>query len=193
MKTGLISFMISFFALCIMSCDGSSKTSNCSAKSEPLPEIVEDTTSVTKKESTHWEYFDSVDEMTDKKTYMAEIVSENDVNFDFPYQGGSKLSFTIRESPQYGKDMLIRISKGQFNIGIYGETIKVRFDDEPAFDVKCTESSDYSTDVLFLNTKFYKKMLEKLKTSKTMKINAEFFNEGNHTFTFIVSGLEWNH
>ena len=138
-----------------------------------------------------WEYSESVDEMTDKKSYLAYIVSENEVDFEFPYNGGSRLIFTLRNSPQYGKDAFIRITKGQFISGINGQNIKVRFDEDQAFNVHCNEASDYSTDILFLNN--YKKIAERLKTAKTMKINVEFYNEGTRTFTFDVANLKWEH
>ena len=138
-----------------------------------------------------WEYSESVDEMTDKKSYLAYIVSENEVDFEFPYNGGSRLIFTLRNSPQYGKDAFIRITKGQFISGINGQNIKVRFDEDQAFNVHCNEASDYSTDILFLNN--YKKIAERLKTAKTMKINVEFYNEGTRTFTFDVENLKWEH
>jgi hypothetical protein len=46
-------------------------------------------------------------------------------------------------------------------------------------------------DVLFLNG--YKKLVERMKTAKTMKISVEFYNQGTHTFTFNVENLEWEH
>lgn len=138
-----------------------------------------------------WSYNESIDEMTDKTTYLASVVSENSVYFDFPYQGGSTLTFTLRDSPQYGKDAYIRISTGQFNSSYNGTTIKMRIDDKPAQTINCNEASDNSTDLLFLRG--YNKIVKALKGAKTMKISAEFFSEGVRTFTFDVSGLEWNH
>lgn len=138
-----------------------------------------------------WCYDETIDEMTDKTAYRAYVVSENSVDFDMPYDGGSKLTFTLRDTPQYEKDAYIRISPGQFNVSYNGTKIKVRFDDNPAMTINCNEASDNSMDVLFL--KDYDKILKALKEAKTMKISAEFFTEGTRTFTFDVSGLEWNH
>ena len=74
---------------------------------------------------------------------------------------------------------------------IDGQTIKVRFDEDQAFNVKCNGPSDHSMDVLFLNG--YKKVVDRLKTAKTMKVSVEFFNEGTRTFTFDVANLNWEH
>ena len=139
-----------------------------------------------------WEYSESVDEMTDKKSYLAYIVSENEVDFEFPYNGGSNLLLYLRNDPQYGQNVYIKITKGQFNMDLLdGQTIKVRFDEDQAFNVKCSGPSDHSMDVLFLNG--YKKVVDRLKTAKTMKVSVEFFNEGTRTFTFDVANLNWEH
>ena len=142
--------------------------------------------------TTKWEYNETVDEMTDKTTYIARVISENEVDFEFPYSGGSKLFLFLRNDPQYGKDVFIKISKGQFNSSILdGQKIKVRFDEDKAFDVNCNTPSDHSSDVLFLTG--YRKIVDRLKTAKTMKISVEFFNEGKRTFTFDVKDLKWEH
>lgn len=138
-----------------------------------------------------WEYQEEIDEMTDKICYYAYITSENSVDFDFPYQGGSTLRFIIRDSPQYGKDIYIRISSGQFNTNYNGTKIKMRIDENPAITINCTEASDSSTDILCL--KGYDKIIKLLKGAKTMKISAEFFSEGTRTFTFNVENLQWTH
>lgn len=157
-----------------------------------VSEIQSDSTANIAKKS-NWEYTEEKDEMTDKMCYMAATESLNAVEFGFPYEGGSKLFFIIRDSPQFGKDMYMIISRGQFMTHYNGTKITVRFDDKEAFTVKCAESSDSDTGILFVENYYYKKMLEQLKSSDTMKINAEFFHEGTRTFTFDISGLEWDH
>lgn len=149
-------------------------------------------TQVDEKETeSNWEYSEYPDEMSDDTTYLASVVSENSVDFDFPYDGGSTLTLTVRKSPQYGSDIYIKISKGQFNSGIYGQKIKVRFDENKAFDVNCRTASDGSSDLLFLTN--YKKLIAQLKQSKTLKVSCEFWNEGTRTFTFNIEGLKWEH
>lgn len=101
------------------------------------------------------------------------------------------MTLTIRQSPQYGKDIYIHISKGQFNCGVYGENIKVRFDDDKPITFNCIEPSDHSSDLLFIQN--YKKFITRLKTASTIKIAVEFFNEGTRTFTFNTQGLDWEH
>lgn len=146
---------------------------------------------VSAEPASSWRYFEEVDEMTDKTAYFASVTSDDAAYFDFPYDGGSYLTLTVRKSPKFGNDVYIRISKGQFKTDYDGTTIKVRFDDEPQFSVSCNEASDGSSDLLFLTG--FNKLVGKLKNHKTMRINAEFYQEGNHTFTFDIENFEWTH
>lgn len=149
---------------------------------------------VQKEESpdlTRWQYKTEMDEMTDKDIHLASVMSENEVEFDFPYEGGTRMFLALRDSPQYGKDIFIKITQGQFMSNFSGQTIKMRFDDDDPISVNCQGASDYSSDILFLTG--YKKIVDRLRTSKKVRIAAEFFNEGIRTFTFDTEGLEWNY
>ena len=174
---------------CLGACVAIGNNDNNSEKKEE----ASDTTLTSEKAETKsdWKYSEETDEMTDKIAYFATVQSENEVEFDFPYQGGSTLSFTLRDSPEFGKDAYIRISKGQFNVQYNGTKIKIRFDDKEPITVTANEASDGSMDILFLRN--YAKLVNALKEAKTMKINVEFFNEGIRTFTFDVANLKWEH
>lgn len=182
---------------CIVNCNGG-LSSPATADYETMA-IEEDSTTfvdtltapVSIEPASSWNYFEEVDEMTDKTAYFASVTSNEAAYFDFPYEGGSYLTLTVRKSPKFGNDVYIRISQGQFKTAYDGTTIKVRFDDEPQFSVSCNEASDGSSDILFLNG--FNKLVGKLRNHKTMKINAEFYQEGNHTFTFNIENFEWAH
>ncbi len=144
--------------------------------------------SATTQESTselksNWEYSESKDPMTDVVKKFASIESENYVNFEFPYNGGSYMTITVREIGNE-KDVYIRISKGQFIGNSFNgtNTIDVRFDDEKAIIFHTLEPQDLSTDLLFVQetTKF----IAKAKTAKEIKISAQFYQEGSRAFTF---------
>lgn len=181
--------LLSLFFL--SSCIDSQK-STCAPNSDK-EEIDTESVSMDVKKKSDWKYSETEDEMIDKPIYFAYIESENKVDFDFPYDGGSRLAFIIRESPQYGNDMYIKISKGQFNAGIDGDKIQIRFDNDEAFTIKCSSPSDLSADQLFLRSSEFDRILKLIKESKTMKIKAEFFDEGTRTFRFNIEGLEWDH
>lgn len=151
-------------------------------------EKTEQTTVEEKKSA--WDYSETTDEMTDAVTYFAVNESTNEVDFDFPYNGGSKLSVNIRNKGKKN-EIIFSISKGQFNAGIDGQALTIRIDEGSAFKVNCSVSNDGSSDILFVNNP--SKLLASIKSAKTMKVQAEFFQEGLKTFDFNVEGLEWNH
>lgn len=143
--------------------------------------------SIREANASYWHYRTKEDEMTSKKTYFAWIESENQAYFDFPYEGGSTLTLTLRQHPQWGKNVYIEISKGQFVSTYGGETIKVRFDDKPAKTFTLSEPADYDHTFRFVSG--YSTFLSELKTAKVMKIQASFFEGGTRIFTFKVQNF----
>jgi hypothetical protein len=192
MRIFLISASIAVLCSGIFSsCAGNPTTGNSEFETGDSILVVEDTV-VSQEPLSNWIYNETLDEMTDDTSYLAYTISENVANFDFPYNGGSNLVLYLRNDPQYGKHVFIKITQGQFNTSIIdGQTIKVRFDSDKAFNVHCDGASDHSMDVLFLNG--YKKLVDRMKTAKTMKVSVEFYNQGTHTFTFNVENLKWEH
>lgn len=187
----MLLYLVSLFLF--SACMNSERKVDTSDTCSNEKEKIEESKGKIEKDKTTWRYSEVEDEMSDKPIYFAYIESLNKEDFEFPYEGGSKLIFVIRESPEYGHDMYIKISKGQFNTNFDGEKIQMRFDDEEAFTVKCLESNDMSGDQLYLRSSDFDKILKLILNSKTMKIKADFFGEGSKTFKFNIEGLEWKH
>lgn len=169
-----------------------------SPESEPTEQMEETTTNdVNTNEpisqpTNNWSYSQDKDELTGKTSYFASVTSDNSVNFDFPYNDQPiYLTVTIRKSPRYGTDVYISVPNGQFNTGIDGTTISVRFDDGKVGRYSCNPPSDGSSTILFINNA--KSFIKKMKASKECRISAEFYQEGTPTFIFKTDGLEWHH
>lgn len=139
-----------------------------------------------------WDYSTETDEMNDSKSRFASLVSDNFIEFDFPYNGGSTMRLTVRYMKKYGTDVILRISSGQFLCSEYQGTnfVRVRFDNGAAMKFRTLEPADGSSDQLFLNNA--KKFISLAEKAKTIKIEAPFYQEGNRVFTFSVDKpLEW--
>lgn len=139
-----------------------------------------------------WDYSTETDEMNDSKSRFASLVSDNVIEFDFPYNGGSTMRLTVRYMKKYGTDVILRISSGQFLCSEYNGTnfVRVRFDDGTAMKYRTLEPADGSSDQLFLTNA--KKFISLAKKAKVIKIEAPFYQEGNRVFTFSVDKpLEW--
>jgi hypothetical protein len=135
-----------------------------------------------------WTYQDKIDEMDSKVTHFAILSSTNKAYFSFPYSGGSTFILNIRNN--WKNEVLLRVSKWQFSSN-YWKTIKIKFDDLEPFTVNFNEPSDGSSDLVFLWSA--EKIINWIKTAKIMKIEAEFFQEGEHIAEFLVEWLEWNY
>ena len=203
MKFGCVGFIVIIFISIVASLFSDDEPSNSNSfssaysstyKEEPklTPEQIREKArqdSIREANASYWRYGEDKDEMTDKITYLAKIESDNRVQFDFPYDGGSTLELVIRRKKGVSKDVYIKISKGQFN-SIYsvGGYVTVRFDDKPAKKYSISESLTHDSDVRFLSNE--SQFIKELGTAKVLKIQADFFQEGSRTFTFKVQNFK---
>lgn len=133
-----------------------------------------------------WVYSDDTDAMRGTKTFYATRLSDDEQKFDFPYKGG-KAQLMLRRRPSDGLNVLVTI-EGQF-ICHSDDTVAVKFDSQPIQRYPCSEPSDGSTGVMFINNT--KRFVTNLKTAKTVIIEAPFYQEGRRQMTFDVQGLQW--
>jgi hypothetical protein len=139
-----------------------------------------------------WSYSQDVDQMRNATTYYAQVTSDNELEFDFPYNGGATGKIVVRKSPVHGTDVMLQMTKGQFICNSYsGDTIKAKFDNGPILRFGCGEPADATTGVLFIEGA--SKFIAALKSSKKVVLEAQFFQEGNRQLTFQTQGLEWKH
>ena len=137
-----------------------------------------------------WQYSSSIDSMTGKPIREAYIVSTNSQQFDFPYQGGSRGTLTLRVHPRYGKDVIFNVSKGQLLCQSYdGCEVTLRFDDGKPMRVRANVPEDHGTTTLFLSG--YKGLVDRLRKSSKVTVEATFYQAGNWPYTFKTDGLKW--
>lgn len=189
--------MKQLFTLLALSCAlyscSSTEASSTSSDSTKVTESATPSKSkstVATEPATKWEYWDKEDKMTSDKNYYASVDANEKIDFEFPYDGGSTASITIRNQDKQN-DVMLQISKGQFNTGVDGGTIKVRFDDKKPSVYETSSPSDGSSEMVFINNG--KKFLKELKASKRAIIQAEFFDSGIKTMEFNTAGFEWKH
>lgn len=140
-------------------------------------------------QNSKWNYSSGEDEMSSDKIYSAVVQSNNFANFDFPYEGNQYARLSLRIHPRYGKDVIFRIDEGQIQCNSYsGCSVLVRFDDKKAVRYSAAESSDNNPKIIFIRD--YNKFVENMRNSKTVKISAEIYHEGNPVFEFDVSGFD---
>lgn len=161
-------------------------TSTTEVTKEEKQGLVE--TELPKEETTKWQFQEDIDKMTSKTVKYASIDANEELEFKFPYNGGSVASLTVRKKDG-SNDIYLSVSKGQFNGTYDGGQVRIKFDDDQPKNFSFTAPSDSSTDLIFINST--KTIISKLKTTKKIIIEAEFFNEGNRQMEFDVSGFKW--
>ena len=140
----------------------------------------------------NWQYETSKDEMRGIESKFATTVSTNTVDFDFPYNGGSKLILALRKRGS-DVDVMVSITKGQILCGIQNCEAAFKFDDGAVQSMTMSEPDSHASDLLFVAyDKTESKIISQLKNSKKLVIEVPFYQQGKKQFTFDVSGLEWN-
>ena len=146
-------------------------------KSEPEPESP-------------WSYQTTEDEMTGAKRYFASVYSTNQLQFDFPYSGGSTAQLIVRNMK--GKNnVLLKIDKGQFITSLGNdEHVRVKFDEGDVKNYSYSSADDGSSDIIFIN--YSSQFINQLKQADKLMIEAPFYDAGRQVIKFDVSGLEWH-
>lgn len=140
--------------------------------------------------SSAWEYSSHADAMNDQRTQMACVRSENEAQLDFPYHP-VHAQLCLRNSPQYGRDAFVELEgDGQILCNSFQRcTIGVRFDQQPARDFSGTDSSDGSSNIVFIRDR---RGLERgLRDANRTAIQVEFFQAGRQALIFPTAGLDW--
>jgi hypothetical protein len=103
--------------------------------------------------STHqtssWDYSQLKTKWVDGKVYTATIESTNTINLDFPYNGEQHGLLLLREHPKHGKDVVLKIQRGQLLDSEYNDPVVVRFDSDKPLTFSSVGASDHSTETLF--------------------------------------------
>lgn len=173
------------FSAFLISCSGGTST-------KVTEEADEDTTEAqvvdVKKEL--WNYSESEDKMTGEKRYFAECKSTNQINFEFPYDGGTTFTLTIRNMGK-GNAVILSGDKCQFTSSYSGsETCRVKFDDADPVNYSYNMSADGSSDLIFFT--YQDNFISKLKGAKKLMIEAPFYDAGKQIIEFDVEGLKWD-
>lgn len=139
--------------------------------------------------SSRWRYTQRHDEMRNANTNVACIASTNELEFDFPYQGGSSAEICFRQSPQHGFDAWVRVERGQFTC-LMDCVVRVKFDDGEIQTFSASGSSDGSADIVFISNA--SRFLTGARQASRVVVEANFYQSGSHQMVFEnAGGLEW--
>ena len=136
-----------------------------------------------------WTYGQEKDPMGRGPIKWAMNPSTNTVNLIAPYQGAQRGSLRVRIHPEYGRDIVLSVGRGQFNCRVSGCSVLVRFDEGEPMRYPVVEPADRSSNAVFIGN--YDDFVRGLLSAKVLRIEAEFFRNGPEIFAFNVAGLKW--
>lgn len=191
MKKTLILF-ISIFAL--LSCgDGKPKLSEAELDEMVEKQFQEKMEAIEKEameDQFKWIYENEKDDMTDEIRHIARITSRDIARLDFPYEGGTYLTLYVRKQGNK-QAVFVSSSNGQIHDDYRNPIMTVRFDDDEPINFGVSESSDNESTIRFINSP--DKFIERLKKSKKLKIQVEYYSNGRHVFTYDTNDLKWEY
>lgn len=141
-----------------------------------------------------WKYDQATDEMRGVESKFASIISDNRVQFAFPYDGGSYLDITLRKKSTEPTEVMFTISDGQYSCDTISDNCfaAVKFDNGDIQDVELGSTTDHSSDVLFIANDYdVDSFVGSLRKSKKLIVELPFYQEGKKQFVFTVSSLSW--
>lgn len=138
-------------------------------------------------EAKSWRLMTGQDAMTGKEIKQAWVSSRNTLAFDFPYGGEQHATLALRIHPQYGRDVILRIERGQFQCGYDECSVKVRFDDGAVQDFPAGAPDDHSTETLFIQN--YDRFVSQARKAREIRVQATFFQQGSQTMEFDALNL----
>lgn len=151
---------------------------------------TKDTINESRGSGSQWIYTETVCQIDDIKTYLAETWSEDELFFSYPYKGSTPVKLILRKiSSQDISEVFLLIQKDQFLFNNNDDFIKVRFDNEKAQTFQFSASKEFSSTTISIHhsTAF----ISKLKKTKTLLAQFEFFHEENKSVKFNIEGLNW--
>ncbi len=136
-----------------------------------------------------WRYEKTVDK-TGRTVYKASVTSANLVKFEYPYQGGSSATLTIRTGND-GTYVSIEVAKGQFNRSFQGGSARIHFDGKPPITYSLTAAANGRANIVFFNAD--RKLIDQIKAAGTMLIQVTFDGQAVRKILFKTAGLRWSH
>lgn len=138
---------------------------------------------VTQAHADQWDYTSDADKMTGKASTKATITSSNSLDLPFPYGGANYGFLTVRKHPQYGLDVIVRITKGQILCPSYsGCSVKVRFGDGQPLTFSAAGAADHSSDILFIQNA--QKFIDRAKKTTSIKVQMNIYQAGGQVLEF---------
>ncbi len=153
---------------------------------------IDSTNHAVNTDSDNWTYSeDNSDKMENTVIKYAECTATDKLDFKFPYNGGSSLTITLRHGfHKKGNEVYITVNKGQFVSGdIDNNVVRVKFDEAKPVSFEYSEPSSGTVGLIFIDDPAL--FIQKLKKSKHVVFEANYYDEGMMQSEFNTANLKW--
>lgn len=136
-----------------------------------------------------WRYEKTVDK-TGRTIYKASVTSANVVPFEYPYQGGSSATLTIRTG-NGDPYVAIEVANGQFNRNFQAGTARVRFDGKPPVTYALSAAANGRANIVFFEAGH--RLINQIKAARNMLVDVTFGGQPVRKIRFNTAGLRWDY
>jgi len=142
---------------------------------------------------THWTFGTTHDQMRGSDQPYASVDSENQLQFDPPYDGGSTATLTIIPRGKEYHEVRLSVTKGQFFCTEGHQEVVILFDQGRSHSLKCEAADDGSQNYVALGNYHIgedyrvENLVSDMKSAKSLTIEAPFYQAGRQQMTFDVS------
>ena len=138
----------------------------------------------------NWQYDRNIDPMSGKPSRTAQTNSLNSVQVAPHYSANTKATLVLRQHPQYGLDLILSISSGQFICSPgSGCKVQIRFDENHAFNASASMPSDFSHNSIFIIGAAG--LIPRIEKSQRMLIKTTMYQAGDVIWEFNTQDLKW--
>ena len=149
-------------------------------------EIAEQIRNEERLARSEWTYREVVDEMRGTTMSMAQLVSENSVDFDFPYNGGCQALIAVRKTHN-NYEVAFTITNGQLD-GVGDFRVNTKVDQGTIQEWTATEPDQGSHTLMFMTNPI--SFIRHFQKGDRMIFETYFYQHGRGQFIFNISGLD---
>ena len=173
----------------LSSSPGSQGTSAPSTGTSAQFQSTQPASSAPPEPGSQWHYAHDTDEMTGQPSHTATVLSDNTVEFDFPYHRPQRGRLMVRRHPRFGADVIFAIERGQLLCPSYdGCTVLVRFDEGQPSSFSASPPADNSSESIFIDN--YERFVSRMLKARRVRVSPKVYQEGTVIFTFDVSAFD---
>lgn len=137
-----------------------------------------------------WNYSTQEDEVGRGKIRFAIVKSLNEFELSFPYAEPQRGSLQLRAHPEYGRDVIVAIERGQIICHSFSNCkVTVRFGQAPPMKFDAAEAANNDSTLIFL--KNADRFVANLRKAGEVAIEVPLYQRGPIVLKFDTTGLEW--